>query len=174
MGANTIDAGPNPDRNENAAIIMDAIRRIVRSLRVSTRSVERGIGISGAQLFVLQQLAERPAHSVNELAMLTMTHQSSVSAVVTRLADQGLVKRKTAKEDARRTLIELTAKGRRLLAAAPVTPQARLIESLRQLPDEQLKFLASTIGEWIARAGIDEEPAQFFFEDDASAGGTNG
>src|SRR4051812_12400160 len=43
---------------EDIQVVMDSIRRIVRLLRVSARASERLVGISGAQLFVLQQLAE--------------------------------------------------------------------------------------------------------------------
>jgi DNA-binding MarR family transcriptional regulator len=59
--------------------VLDAVRRIVQALRESSRQAERQVGLSGAQLFVLQKLAESPASSVNELAARTHTHQSSVS-----------------------------------------------------------------------------------------------
>ena len=61
--------------------IMDALRRVVRALRVSARTAERRFGISGAQLFVLERLAEASAPSVDDLAKRTLTHQSSVSLV---------------------------------------------------------------------------------------------
>ena len=57
---------------------LDGIRRILRDLRVSSRAAEQELGLSGAQLFVLQQLAQAPAESLNELANRTRTHQSSV------------------------------------------------------------------------------------------------
>ena len=175
MGTNTINDGPAVKlRQEDAATVMDAVRRIVRALRVSTRSVEREIGISGAQLFIMQQLVGEQSLSVNQLARLTMTHQSSVSVVVARLAERGLVARKASKEDARRASIELTAKGRRLLGSAPLTAQARLTGALQRLPADQVSLLASTIDAWIREAGIDHEPAQFFFEEDAATGGENG
>src|SRR3954449_11206732 len=73
--------------------VMDAIRRIVRVLRVSSRAAEKQGGLSGAQLFVLHKLADAPALSLNELADRTRTHQSSVSVVVQRLVDRELVAR---------------------------------------------------------------------------------
>ncbi|HTI65640.1 MAG TPA: hypothetical protein VL524_19085, partial [Gemmatimonadaceae bacterium] len=63
---------------------MNAVRSVVRALRINTRAIELKMGISLAQLFVLQQLAEKPADSLNELADRTATHQSSVSVVVRR------------------------------------------------------------------------------------------
>jgi DNA-binding MarR family transcriptional regulator len=75
---------------------MNAVRSIVRALRINTRAIESQMGISLAQLFVLQQLADRPANSLNELAERTATHQSSVSVVVRRLVDNGYVSRTTS------------------------------------------------------------------------------
>src|ERR1700693_6047167 len=40
----------------DARAVLDAIRRIVRLLRPSDRAAEKKTGLSGAQLFVLQQL----------------------------------------------------------------------------------------------------------------------
>ena len=53
---------------------MNAVRSIVRALRINTRAIELKMGISLAQLFVLQQLAERPADSLNDLAERTAMH----------------------------------------------------------------------------------------------------
>ena len=59
--------------------ILDSIRRIVHGLRVSSKIAEKELGISGAQLFILQKLSQSNRLSINELAERTLTHQSSVS-----------------------------------------------------------------------------------------------
>src|SRR6185369_17584576 len=78
---------------------MNAVRGIVRAQRINTRAIELKMGISLAQLFVLQQLTERPADSLNELAERTATHQSSVSVVVRRLVERGFVSRSSSSAD---------------------------------------------------------------------------
>jgi DNA-binding MarR family transcriptional regulator len=100
---------------------MNAVRSIVRALRINTRAVELKMGISLAQLFVLQQLAERPAESLNDLAERTATHLSSVSVVVRRLVERGFVSRTPSAADKRRIEIAMTPSGRALLADAPTT-----------------------------------------------------
>ncbi|MEO7683156.1 MAG: hypothetical protein ABIU86_04405, partial [Gemmatimonadaceae bacterium] len=47
--------------------VVDALRSIVQSLRISGRVAEQQVGISSAQLYILEELAERPAQSINEL-----------------------------------------------------------------------------------------------------------
>lgn len=134
---------------------MNAVRSIVRALRINTRAIESQMGMSLAQLFVLQQLAERSANSLNELAERTATHQSSVSVVVRRLVEGGFVSRTTSALDRRRLEIEVTPKGRHLLADAPTTVQTQLVDALRRLGDQEQAKLATLLEEWLRIAKID-------------------
>jgi DNA-binding MarR family transcriptional regulator len=134
---------------------MNAIRSIVRALRINTRAIESKMGMSLAQLFVLQQLAERSANSLNELAERTATHQSSVSVVVRRLVESGYVSRTTSALDRRRLEIEVTPKGRQLLADAPVTVQTQLVDALRSMGDRDQATLAGLLEDWLRSAKVD-------------------
>src|ERR1043165_677145 len=120
----------HPDASADARAIersMNAVRSIVRAQRINTRAIELKMGISLAQLFVLQQLAQRPAESLNDLAERTATHQSSVSVVVRRLVDRGLVTRTSSAADKRRIEIAVTPAGRALLDGAPTTVSMELM-----------------------------------------------
>jgi DNA-binding MarR family transcriptional regulator len=154
--------------------VLDSLRRIVRLLRVSSRATEKEIGISGAQLYVLQELAEAPASSINELAERTTTHQSSVSAVVSRLVERGLVARRPSAEDGRRVNIQLTPAGFAVVEQAPPTAQMQLIEALRRMPDDAQTRLAELMEDWVAAARLDMGPVPFVFEDDPPPGAANG
>ncbi len=134
---------------------MNAVRSIVRAQRINTRAIELKMGISLAQLFVLQQLAERPAESLNELAERTATHQSSVSVVVRRLVERGLVSRTASSADKRRIEIDVTPSGRSLLADAPSTIQSQLIAGLRTMSHDDQEQLADLLERWLRAAKID-------------------
>jgi DNA-binding MarR family transcriptional regulator len=150
------------------AEVMDGIRAVVRALRLNTRAIEKQLGISLAQLWVLQILAERPADSLNELAIATATHQSSVSVVVRRLVERELVTRTTAHEDKRRVRIELTEAGRALLVKAPPTVQVSLVAGLRRLAPERREQLALLMREWLTASGMDlSGPPPMLMEDEA-------
>ena len=56
---------PLDSHDTNVASAVDAIRRILHALRTSARKAEARAGVTGAQLFVLQSLAEAPAASLN-------------------------------------------------------------------------------------------------------------
>lgn len=150
--------------------VLDSLRRIVRTLRLTAREAERNAGISGAQLFVLQALAEASAASLNDLAERTLTDQSSVSVVVKRLADKKLVTRKASTEDARRIELSLTAPGRRLLARCPEPTQARLVAALRRLDASELAALSVGLTALMREMGIAEtSPARMFFEEEPTS-----
>ena len=149
----------------DAATAMDALRHLVHALRVSAVDAHRRTGISGAQLFVLQQLAQRSAASLQELAERTHTHQSSVSVVVGRLVDGGLVRREPDPGDRRRRRLVITADGRRAATAVPGTAQARLAEAFAVLPRDRRRQLASGLAAWVAAAGLESPRATFFFEE---------
>jgi DNA-binding MarR family transcriptional regulator len=144
---------------------LDAVRRIVRVLRRSSAGSEREHGIGGAQLFVLHQLATAPAGSINELAERTYTDQSSVSVVVRRLVEQGLVTRRPGAEDARRRELRLTVAGRRLVNRAPPPAQVRLIEGLKALQPEELAGLRRVLDRVVRGMGAAAEPASMLFTD---------
>jgi DNA-binding MarR family transcriptional regulator len=149
--------------------ILDSIRRLVRMLRVSDRQAQAELGVSGAQLFVLTELGRTPSLSLNDLAARTLTDQSSVSVVVTRLVDAGFVTRDRDMRDARRLVLNLTRSGRVLLQKAPPVAQERLLAVFDRLSDDERKRFADTFQEIVENIGVDEGPAPMLFEDDSSA-----
>jgi DNA-binding MarR family transcriptional regulator len=151
---------------EERRAVLDSIRRIVRAVRLSARSSESTVGLSAAQLFVLQRLAEHDGLSINELAGETLTHQSSVSVIVSKLVARRLVRRAISRRDRRRTVISLSAKGRRALAGAPEAMQVRLIAALDDLSDADVTRLARLLGRWTRAAGIAGTAPTLFGEEE--------
>ena len=151
--------------------VLDSVRRIVRLLRLSSREAEREVGLTGAQLFVLQKLAEAKMLSVNELAEITHTHQSSVSVVAQALVDKGLVARSRAADDARRLELTLTPAARGLVRKAPGAAQDRLIEALGRLPASTRSQLAKSLARLVEEAGLGDGEAPMMFEEAAPSSG---
>jgi DNA-binding MarR family transcriptional regulator len=147
---------------------LDAFRRIVRALRMDRDSAPRPRGVSSAQLFALQQLAEHPGSSVNDLAALTFTHQSSVSVVVERLVRQRLVARTAAAGDRRRRSLEVTPQGRRLLRRAPAAVQERLIAAIASLSATERRALGRSLVRIAEAVAPGEPPPPMFFEEGPS------
>jgi DNA-binding MarR family transcriptional regulator len=135
---------------------------------VSARSAEKATGLSGAQVFVLQKLAEAPAASLGDLALRTATDQSSVSVVVSRLVARRLVARHESKKDGRRVEIGLTEAGRRVLRRSPKVIQDQLLQALERMPRASRRTLGVALGELVANMNLDDEVAMFFEEEPAA------
>jgi DNA-binding MarR family transcriptional regulator len=150
--------------------ILDAVRRLVRQLRLSDREAQLRVGLSAAQLYVLNELGKTPAISLGELAERTHTDQSSASTVVARLVDSGLVQRERAGEDARRLELSLTRAGRAALQKAPPVAQEKLIEAIDSLPAAERKRFAATFERLLDDIGADNTRPPMLFEDDAAIG----
>ncbi len=157
-------AAPAPAK-EGVRKVLNSLRQIVRSLRVSSRAAEQRVGLSGAQLFVLQCLARHSPCSVNELAAHTATDQSSVSVVVSRLVALGHVRRAPSKRDRRSVELSLTRSGRTLLESAPEAAQERLIAALSQLPKAELQTLSRLLGKVVEGADASQQAPTLFFEE---------
>jgi DNA-binding MarR family transcriptional regulator len=155
-------------RSSDVRIAIDAFRRIVQALRTSSREAERRVGISAAQLFALHQLAGRAGASINDLAALTFTDQSSVSVVVKRLVERRLVIRRAAAGDRRRVRLEITPTGRAVLRSAPEPVQERLIAAINAFRPRQRALLANTLGAIAAAVAEGKERPTMFFEDGGS------
>ena len=143
---------------------LDAFRHIVQALRAG-RAAEGHGGLGSAQLFALQQIAEHPDASINDVAALTCTHQSSVSVVIQRLVRQRLVAKVVSSDDRRRQRLAVTAKGRRLLGRAPVAVQENLIAAIAALPKNDRRALArslTAIARMVAPDGAAPHPPMFF------------
>jgi DNA-binding MarR family transcriptional regulator len=166
MGAHAVarDVGQSTfsRRESETRLVLDNLRLLVRALRVSARVAEKAVGISGAQLFVLQTLRDARVASIGELA----------SVVVDRLARRRLVAREASKLDARRVEIRLTPAGRSLLRRSPESTQSGLIAGVKRMPREMRQQLGAALGELAQAMGISGEPRMFFEDETSSARGT--
>jgi len=145
-------------------VALDALRHIVQALRVG-RAGKIYAGLGSAQLFALQQIAEHPDASINDVAALTFTHQSSVSVVIQRLVRQRLVAKFASSQDRRRQRLAVTAKVRRLLGRAPVAVQEHLIGAIAALSAADRRALArslSAVARSVAPQGAAPHPPMFF------------
>lgn len=158
-------ASPIPQSSANhSRRILDAFRVLVQTLHTSAKAVEGDLGISGAQLFVLEKIKNEGA-SINQLAEQTLTHQSSVSVVVERLAEKAFVRREADPQDRRRTLVQITERGRRVLEKAPMTPQAKIAKAIAKMPAGEQAQLARLLFHLLESAGLAESHPNLFFEE---------
>jgi DNA-binding MarR family transcriptional regulator len=153
-------------RRQDVHRVVDAVRHLVRALRLSHQEAERSVGLSAAQLFVLQSLRDSEPASLNDVAARTATDQSSVSVVVSRLVSQGLVLRRRSAEDARRLELRLSSRAHALLRRAPrfVAPHA-LVAAVEELSLTERRTLGRLLARVVDAMGGEAGAAGMFFEE---------
>lgn len=143
---------------EAALEALQAFRIIVRSVQRHSQRIERKFGVSGAQLWALQEIAEADGVRVGELARRMAVHQSTASNILDRLEEKGLVRRARTTEDQRVVRLYLTDPGRGLLAQAPSPTRGVLPHALRSMSGESLAELTLALKNVLVRIS-DADPS---------------
>jgi len=137
----------------SSELVMDVLqqfRLIFGAMRHHFREVEERCGLSGSQMWVLQEIQRQPGMGVTELARLIGVHQSTCSLLVEKLVAQGCVERRAMHKDRRRIGLCLKEKGAVAIAALPGPAEGVLPAALSSLPDVVLKTLNINIAELIS------------------------
>jgi DNA-binding MarR family transcriptional regulator len=112
-------------------------------------------GVGPARLSALSVLVFGGPRSLGELATAEQVRPPTMTRIVAGLERDGLVRRQADPADARRAVLEATARGRRLMEAGRRRRVEDLAEGLRELGPEALAVLeqAATLLEALARRG---------------------
>jgi len=146
--------------------IFNALRQLVRALRLNSSRIEDHTNLTGAQAFVLQKIAPGEALTVNEIGTRTQTDQSSVSVVIKKLTAKKLVSKKRDPKDQRKFRISLTSKGAAHAGKTMGLIQDRLLSAIDSLTNAEQKKLSVLLQKLNRLTQIDQEPTTLFFEDE--------
>jgi DNA-binding MarR family transcriptional regulator len=141
--------------------ILIKLRKIVRSVNLESKRVEKEQGVSIPQLLCLQFLAEQEDYRTNAAKLKTFLNlnASTISGILRRLEKKGLVAKLPKTTDKRVTLISLTASGMELIQTAPITFQQKLSKKLQALPPEKLQTIIDGIDILTSIMEVDEVDA---------------
>ncbi|AUM00281.1 MAG TPA: MarR family winged helix-turn-helix transcriptional regulator [Pseudothauera hydrothermalis] len=137
----------NPNNNSGASplSVLQRFRVLIRTAQRHSQWIERQSGVTGAQLWAMQELVEAPGLRVGELANRMALHQSTASNMVDRLETGGLIRKERTSADQRVVRLYLTEKGQELLARAPSPARGVLPEALRKLDEASLQRLQNEL-----------------------------
>ena len=126
----------------NAALL--ALRRILRVTELHSRELAHESDLTASQLLVLQNVSQHGKALPSKVATAVALKQATVTVVVNKLEDAGLVTRRRDTDDRRRVWIELTDAGVNALEASPDLLQHRFVNGFENLEDwEQSMIIAA-------------------------------
>ena len=91
--------------------IIVKLRKIIRSINLESKRIEKQFGVSIPQLMSLQYLSEQEDYkaTASQLKAYLKLNASTMSSIVSRLEQKSLVARLRNPQDRRATFITLTA-----------------------------------------------------------------
>ena len=141
--------------------ILIALRRITRAIDLQSKRLVKATGLIAPQLVVIDTLRKGGEMSPSAIARTVSLSQATITSILDRLTQAGLVERVKSDKDKRVVLAQLTDKGREAGDNSPELLQAGFMRSFRTLqPWEQNMLIASLqrIAELMDAEDLDASP----------------
>ncbi|MGK0298544.1 MAG: DNA-binding MarR family transcriptional regulator [Gammaproteobacteria bacterium] len=124
--------------------VLIALRRIVRALDLKSKDLVKEFGLTTAQLLLMQAIAKNDGVTIGNLAEQICLSQATVTTIIDRLENRGLLVRKHSTIDKRKVHFKLTAEGIAKVKYTPIPLQESFIERVSKLDEwEQTTLLSS-------------------------------
>jgi len=124
-------------KTDYAGSILLSLRRIIRSIDQHNKQLGSKYELTVPQLVCLRQLLLEEEMTLGALARAVYLSQATVTGIIDRLFDKGLISRERSTEDRRKMKVRLTEKGARMANDMPWPLQERFSTSLAALDEAE-------------------------------------
>ncbi|MGQ8336570.1 MarR family winged helix-turn-helix transcriptional regulator [Sunxiuqinia sp. A32] len=138
--------------------ILIKIRRIVRSINLESKKIQKEYGVSIPQVLCLNYLKDSSnfQSTQGEIRKFLNLNSSTVSGIIDRLEKKTLLARLPKSGDKRVVNIVLTSKGADLLDRIPSLLHEQLSKKLQFLNDEKLKQITESLNTLVSLLDIED------------------
>lgn len=132
--------------SDQAETALVALRRILKATASNVKAVAHKTGLTASQLLVLQVLKTRGETLTGELAKAVDLKQATISILLDKLQERGLVERQRGESDRRQVWVHITEEGGRALEGAPDLLHETFRQRFRHLAEwEQASLVAALL-----------------------------
>lgn len=141
--------------------ILINIRKIVRSLNLESKKIQKEYGVSIPQLMCLDYLGNKDElkSTQGEIARYLNLNASTMSGIIDRLESKGYVARLPNPSDKRTVYISLTSKGLKLIDSSPQLLHHQLSRHLQKLPADKIREINEALKVLVQSLDIEKIPA---------------
>jgi DNA-binding MarR family transcriptional regulator len=138
--------------------ILINIRKILRSLNLESKKIQKEYGVSIPQLMCLDYLGNKDNFKSTQgsIARYLNLNSSTMSGIIDRLELKGFVARLPNPDDKRTVYISLTSKGARLLDTSPQLLHHQLSKRLEKLPEKKIREINDALIILVRSLNIEE------------------
>ncbi len=126
--------------------LLVSLRKIIRSIDLHSKKLNKDSGLTGPQLLVLQEAKRTRGITAKAIADKVNLSQGTITTILDRLAAKGAINRVRSETDRRRVAIYLTDQGQNLLDDSPKPLQDHFIERFQSLEVWEQNQLLSSVG----------------------------
>ena len=131
---------------------------VEHALRSRSKRMEGRLGVTGPQRLVLRLVSRQRDLSPGDLARTIHLHPSTLTGILQRLVERGLIERRTDRRDHRRALLRLLPAATSIVRATRDTVESRVAAVLGRLPEEAIGHARQVLGALVE--GLSAEPSQ--------------
>jgi DNA-binding MarR family transcriptional regulator len=149
-------AGPASDAR--VLEMLGLLWEVEHALRSRSKRMEGRLGVTGPQRLVLRLVSRQRDLSPGDLARTIHLHPSTLTGILQRLVERGLIERRTDRRDHRRALLRLLPAATSIVRATRDTVESRVAAVLGRLPEEAIGHARQVLGALVE--GLSAEPSQ--------------
>ena len=125
--------------------VLVSLRRIMRATDMHAKSLARETGLTTSQFLVLLSIGEAGELTIGGIARQVNLSQATVTSIVDRLADAGMLARQRGDDDKRKVFVRLTQAGIDLLERTPSGLQERFAQRFGRLDEWQQSMILAAV-----------------------------
>jgi len=130
---------------DHVEVSLAALRRILLASELHSQDLARRSGLTVVQFRVLQIVADAGSTTPTTIAQRMAVSQATVTALLGRLVDKGMVCRSRSEIDRRQTDIQITDLGRVTVEGATDNLQKRFVRQFQTLPEWEKSMMVATL-----------------------------
>ena len=131
--------------NDKSIEALVALRRILRITELNSRKLAHKSELTASQLLVLHHVSQHGRSQPSEIAEAIALKRATVTVVINKLEDAGLVTRKRDTSDRRRVWITLTDAGVSALKHSPDLLQHRFVNGFQSLEQWEQSMIITAL-----------------------------
>jgi len=124
--------------------VLTALRRVIRATDLHSKHLEKTSGLTAPQLLLMQMLRNGEV-TAGQLARQMSLSQATVTTIIDRLENRGLVQRRRSADDRRKVYAALTEAGIKALEGAPRPLQDHFVQRFQKLQEWEQTLILSAL-----------------------------
>jgi len=125
--------------------VLIALRKVIRATDLHSKYLAKNTGLTTAQLLILQSIQNMGEVSIGEISKKISLSQATVTSILDRLVDKGLVYRERSTEDKRKVHAYLTEDAVALIKDAPAPLQEQFTKQFEALNEWEQSMMISSL-----------------------------